>query len=78
MAQQVLDLFAKQSFYTVSVLVNLFSPRLLNMGSSSENKWMNPTCPVQDREYFYRIPKHINEREILRFYTISDEELQLR
>lgn len=29
------------------------------------------------RAYFYEIPEHMDEREILRYYTISDEELQI-
>ncbi|WIY58880.1 hypothetical protein [Bacillus arachidis] len=29
------------------------------------------------REYFNEIPKYMDEREILRYYTISDEELQI-
>jgi len=29
------------------------------------------------REYFYGIPEYMDEREILRYYTISDEELRI-
>lgn len=32
---------------------------------------------AEQREYFYEIPEHMDEREILRYYTISDEELQI-
>ncbi|MFK4316124.1 hypothetical protein ABH953_004954 [Bacillus sp. RC236] len=32
---------------------------------------------TEQREYFYEIPEHMDEREILRYYTISDEELQI-
>ncbi|AKR13250.1 hypothetical protein AC241_31865 (plasmid) [Bacillus thuringiensis] len=29
------------------------------------------------RAYFYEIPEYMDQREILRYYTISDEELQI-
>lgn len=32
---------------------------------------------VEQREYFYGVSQHMDEREILRYYTISDEELQI-
>ncbi|MCC3689423.1 DUF4158 domain-containing protein [Bacillus cereus] len=32
---------------------------------------------AEQREYFYGIPNHMDEREILRYYTISDEELHI-
>ncbi|HDR5272770.1 TPA: DUF4158 domain-containing protein, partial [Bacillus thuringiensis] len=32
---------------------------------------------AEQREYFYEVPEHMDEREILRYYTISDEELQI-
>lgn len=32
---------------------------------------------VEQREYFYEVPEHMDEREILRYYTISDEEFQI-
>lgn len=32
---------------------------------------------TEQREYFYGVPEHMDERKILRYYTISDEELQI-
>lgn len=32
---------------------------------------------ASQRAYFYEIPEYIDQREVLRYYTISDEELKI-
>lgn len=32
---------------------------------------------ISQKEYFYEIPESMNKRESVRYYTISDEELQI-